>query len=1756
MPDTTDAPRDDADPLPTRLTRLADQFESVEGVLEELLLAPIRTRRRPDSRALDLIRDILSEYDAVLSAARTIDPELPDGSAVPEILARVGGRLLGRSWASVLASTTALLTDILRVRLSSGNVSPALDALQARAADLLATLPALPATEGEVQEWSDRVAPFRDFWRLLTDGASLSDEESESLTERVKAAFGGPLVRPAFFRQLVVDTPATAEITVAEADVSVAPPADTVASPGEQSSPVSNPVLEPPTELGTAPTSPTASRVPPAVGSSPPPATPGTGGLRTLVAVENVAPLPQELGTFEAFAEQYWIHPVSGACEQAPWLNDDFEGRVEVALTAAIDAAAGGDLARLADAYLLTAPLVRAERASVTPETLRDLAAVLTDPGKTSVGRDPGRLARLRGDVSGAELQLGLALEAARPTYIDLPYGEELTRLLERAHYRDAALRGVVGGLLRHHTQSDVDPIAQIRASLGKEPPARIDWEEALLERRKRVKEEVKRITLNAGSAYVGGFRHCRLAWSQFMTSTVLPLVPLFYPEHTGGWNAEEMQARIERLHESHAAIADAADAREKSRRIMDRAVERLVQVLSDVNEVYRELGKTASQDHRPAGELVQEARRLVGGPPPGDSFERLAHTALTRVLSPNPPPTSGHPLALGPTFFAVYPSLLTHLPDAIVPLAPPLASQLEGPPRVLAATLLNPLARLGTPVGWDEVEARAREEQRYDRIAALCGALPPGDQGPAAQETNRLMVEAHHRIDRLRRAWRGLEALRVDSHKANLAVINWAASAAAAARDPRLVGAWLDRAADAFERQLASARAAWDVALAAEPDEADRLRALRAGRYDLAVRGPDGATAESRPPRETLWRADAARTYPNPRGTLIDLAPHSPVAEKWTTDLSDRRQRHNTLTSLRSEFTKWVFGKDLLEGAEKGQSRVALETERVRRHLSALQPTYLPQLHAGRRLVVVAAPESPVERDYPRRVVESALEHGENDIVAVLCPGMTPPVREQVRRQLHASNRFAGTVDDLDLCRLLNPGGIQPSPVVGLLEMILEQQPWKARNPYSVPEGSEMRLEMYVGRREEAEQLATTSAKTRLFSGRKLGKTALLQFIRQTQDGRELSNGRRLRVVYVSIVGVDREDLFAKKVLDQLRQDFPNVSLPTALGEPTALLDALQSLLRQRSGEDLLIVLDEADEFVAAQVREDGRRKGTTLSWKLRGDPRVRYVFTGYWATSTRDGVWYNWGDVLELSQLGAEEAAGLIARPLARMGIDAGEQAAEVAFRCGYQPAVLLRFGERLVERMADDGFREGARVTHELVQDTFEDAKVQTEIQGVVRANFQGNPFGQAVFAVVLRESARAPLGHWLRGLDQSAVDAFRQQLGTAAEPDLATTVSAQLRDMHLRKLLLRRLRDGQPEYQLKFPHHLATLLADLDLETEIRTNLRAWRETHAAAGETPASEGRSPLRRSDLATLRDMLRPDMADAVPAVIVVGSPWAASLDHEPGGVPDRLGLPPHAPRASDYDPKAGFRCWRQASPVELEKVLASPPAALPTILLGGIDLLRAAIDRRNRGGSASVEAFGPYRMSDGQFRWWFQRILGVEFPGEHVYLKGHASTAGVPLLVGEFEAILMPGGPPPGGASLGVDRATEAFQGLARRIADPEFAARVGAALTNRERDLLRMSHTVTVVLGDGPTPIGEFLAGGWTESDFGPTWATCFPDRPFPPSYLLVPEDPVAVETLLAAGFLPAADAPGEPISRVRPLPTGDPVVTLLNGFRESP
>ena len=511
------------------------------------------------------------------------------------------------------------------------------------------------------------------------------------------------------------------------------------------------------------------------------------------------------------------------------------------------------------------------------------------------------------------------------------------------------------------------------------------------------------------------------------------------------------------------------------------------------------------------------------------------------------------------------------------------------------------------------------------------------------------------------------------------------------------------------------------------------------------------------------------------------------------------------------------------------------------------LNPSYLPQLNHFGALVIPNINLNPASTNFVTAAAAAAAR-SRDSLVLLLAPGITDRVRQSLIEELVKRKVTAAVVDDLDLCRLLNPDQ-RPDPILGVLEILLEQQRWSAVTPFRRHEGQHVQLEMYVGRAQEARDLAIGSDFSRLFSGRKMGKSALLRFVESRFDGRLMPDRTQLRVVYVSAVGIEQPSAMVDRIIEAMamRLRAPELARARAGEAPGERLDGIiRQYLMQNENVSLLLVLDEADTFVEQEIEEYEARKEACLSFLMRsklmelrssqGMPRVRFVFTGYRVTNTSEGAWGNWGKVLKLAPLQPDDAAGLVAGPLARLGVDATDQAAAIAHRCGYQPAVILSFCERLLTKLEERWtpvmrLRSKPTVTAQEVAATFEDTHVQEEIRAVAKNNFQGNTAGRVVFSAVLNEflslsstqgltEAEIRLRERLDGLCAGDWSWLRPE-GETVEGEL----TRHLRDMVDRQLLIsRRGAAGSLEYLLKFPHHL-TVLAPLAQEEVMRVDIRA-------------------------------------------------------------------------------------------------------------------------------------------------------------------------------------------------------------------------------------------------------------------------------------------------------------------------------------------
>jgi hypothetical protein len=821
------------------------------------------------------------------------------------------------------------------------------------------------------------------------------------------------------------------------------------------------------------------------------------------------------------------------------------------------------------------------------------------------------------------------------------------------------------------------------------------------------------------------------------------------------------------------------------------------------------------------------------------------------------------------------------------------------------------------------------------------------------------------------------------------------------------------------------------------------------------------------------------------------------------------------------------------------------------------LMPTWMPQLSRFGRLVVLTPPFSPEQPNFRQEALVRAAEFPQ-DLVVFLAPRLSATRRDEVLTEIRRRGTAAALVDDLDLLRLLNPGGERPHLMLGLLEIVLEQQRRAAFSPFDLPEGSHVRLEMYVGRRDQARELARSANYSRLFSGRKLGKSALLRFIERTEGGMALPSGNVLRVVYVPAVGVESEAAMVDAILTSLEGELGTRFDRRIDTDPSDKLGGLlKGYLDGHKKESLLVVLDEADVFVERQFAEYDERRERCLSFQMRsrfnaltdeqGLPRVRFVFAGYRVTNRSQGAWANWGRVLSLDPLDPEDAARLIAAPLSVMGIDIASHAHEIAYRCGYQPAILLRFGERLMEHLERQPHPSGRQVVGPAdVADVLDDQRVHEEIRTITRNNFEGHPVALIVFGALLREFLEVPPGQPVRDAPRRILERLRRldpdnsdTSWLERDGDGSATVRGLLVDFVERSLLRERRSGGEAAYSLRFPHHL-TVLASLADEARMREDVRRLR-VRSEKGADHAE--RALISQRVLRDLSDASQPLSG----AIGVLGTLWPAGSYDKSGGVPDRLGVTgDETVDASELlDGRralSGVRAVRRVDvPAAAQLIAELSKAEVRPTLIGGVDLLRWAIEMRRSSQDLLFEVHGVGRASVQRVAWWFQRVRGLEFMGTDAIERIHKRTGGIPLLLDVVDSQLATAAGTTvadSRVSLALAAVDEATPRIARGLTDGRPSMRLEA----REREILQMVRCV--VRADQSA--GQALPSALTE-----LWELFAETCPFAP---LSGADADALEVLLESGLLPtkASSSPGEILERVGPVAPTDPVLAIVDAI----
>ena len=1423
------------------------------------------------------------------------------------------------------------------------------------------------------------------------------------------------------------------------------------------------------------------------------------------------APKPEEITDYARFKATHWVDE-NGSCEPAPWLDAAFMGRLEECFSRALSDI---DFPML---WLSTRCMeTMGGKPALGSAEIGVIQRLWSSGSIDVIDGHAERVAYLRGQVDSldetASLQFRLRclLVAIHPVQDQYFAKHDQDDLIEAAGFHYVPLRNTISALLRLRQQT-TDPIGFLRQHLHPEKlQDPVQTEKSLEAARTGLRDLVAQNRVAAGGRVQR--THCREAWAAFMEKIVPDLQQLF-PVTKGGalaWDTLKLRDRLVGWSDIFEKIMAHYGARYVDLKKMERTYRNIRDSAYNVNRWMEQKKAANARTTSAATEILpaDEIRDILAPKQKLSSDENFCCRLLDRLLRPDEhEDSSSMDLVFGDVF--KHPQLLSEiniLPAEVLQgdLGQPvlLVTSSDDPLRLMAILLMHPASyEDGTSV--ESLKEELHRMRRTDLEDRLLPAMSEREQQNVQTAREELIGSLLEEADLIYKDWQDLDQLAApEATQINELCKDSREVTQCSGRvgfEVSIVRAWLQYLKSCARRSLLAA-------LHQMQKTRDKISQGVRTQFDKAIQNGHYAEAlllcserqssESSPVRETLWRPEAATRWQHPAAAVA--SDPSDLAKQWMRGISGGSHQQTSDRRLRTLFAEYVLAaelhpnKHLYDCRDRESSTLKFESKLIRQCIGAqrLNPSFLPQL-ADFSAVVILTPTIATDNPLIVRHIAEQTAIYKHELCVVLVPKLAETKRLSLQQELRKRDNKVAVIDDLDLCRIIAPGmERKPNPLIGFFEIAFEQQKWPQFDPFQTEDGQRMRMEMFVGRRVEASELTMHRQYSRVFSGRKLGKSALLKYINQALNDERMPSGNLLKVVYVPIVGAFSEVDLVERIFRGLKEDL-NWTEPYDGRHPDPgdrLVYAMREFAKQSPTTNLLLVLDEADNFVEGELERYEARRGRCLSFRMRseiedrvdtlGHPRVRFVFAGYRRTNVNAGAWANWGDVLRLDTLDPQDAASLVEGPLARLGIDVSKHAGSIAYRCGYQPAVLMKVGKLLLSRAQSHRSTtqwEYVALGTEDVAAVFNDFQVQDEIRQIVNNNFTQNRREKIIFYTALLELSEMPFGAELDSAEDRIFDRLKEidpehetKWLLPHEPDEVSDVAVkaeityQLRELVQRRLLVAS-RDGRSDsYRLRFPHHLSVLRQN-DPVTALQSELRAVR--HSAESAAVSISNFCILSRSDAEYFKYVFDADPQDrlGIQALVAV-SHWSQPLIAKSGGIPDFLQIDPSGcirgdqvidQAAVNREKIAVFDCSSQNASLLLAG--RRPDLKVP-LLLGGPELLRWALANRMNVEIATVRRFKVHDLA-----WWFERIRGLELPGTEALNHILRLTSGIPALVGAIDSWLVGDGE--GGVSIGTIKLEElerSFDTQIKVVAQEMLGGSPAQCLTAREVEIMRMVTAV---------------------------------------------------------------------------------------------
>ncbi|WP_426753390.1 AAA family ATPase [Myxococcus sp. Y35] len=380
-----------------------------------------------------------------------------------------------------------------------------------------------------------------------------------------------------------------------------------------------------------------------------------------------------------------------------------------------------------------------------------------------------------------------------------------------------------------------------------------------------------------------------------------------------------------------------------------------------------------------------------------------------------------------------------------------------------------------------------------------------------------------------------------------------------------------------------------------------------------------------------------------------------------------------------------------------------------------------------------------------------------------------------------------------------------------GLFECAL---PFTASNPYTQRAGT-VPPEMFFGREEMARELASFNGTCLVYGGRQLGKSALLEQVQRRFIEDDPSRHFAIRLD-IKDVGDPATDQMPEQLWPRIREELKRVRFLAAqvsTDKPDDLVRRIGESLGGEKGRKLLILLDEADHFLDADVKRGFEQVKRLRDLMTQHPGLCKVVLAGLHNVQRFQGIanqpLAHFGRALLVGPLDAKDADALVRRPLEALGCrlpveEKNGSVLRVLSYTNYHPGLIQLFCQELVTmlqrrtdpqqqppyllREADVEAVYRRQDTRQLIRERFEwtlalDTRYQAVVWSLIAHQAEGRDGYSRTFST--GDILSQVRGFWRKGFEEVESDQMRGLLDEMV--GLGVLV-----------------RNGQGEYRLRSPN----------------------------------------------------------------------------------------------------------------------------------------------------------------------------------------------------------------------------------------------------------------------------------------------------------------------------------------------------------------